>query len=89
MARQNKQPISGSSTFTITVGHINFEVSVGPMRTMNKFHDIGGGCPSYHVLLGRSLSGDPITSTIIRQSIYLLPVWERILERKEDKHLRQ
>lgn len=38
---------------SFTIGHIKFELSVEPIRTMNKFHIIGGGCPSYDVLLNR------------------------------------
>lgn len=34
--------------------HINLKFIVLPIRTVNKFHVIGGHFPSYHVLLGRT-----------------------------------
>lgn len=39
---------------SFTRSHINLELTVGLIRTMNKFHFIGGGSPSYHVLFGRT-----------------------------------
>lgn len=48
--------------FTFTLDHINLEVTVGPMRTMNKFHIVGGRSPSYY-----AHQGDP-GFTSIKQS---------------------
>lgn len=51
-----KQPISVSSfqgTSSTTLAHINLKLIIGPTRTVNKFHIIGAGCPSDHVILGR------------------------------------
>lgn len=41
------------SRFEVTLGHISLELVIKPMRTMNKFHAIGGRGPSNHVLFGR------------------------------------
>lgn len=80
-----KQPIrvlgfEGASTFTL--GHINLKLTVGSMRTVNKFHVINGGCPSYYVLLGRPWIHQ-------RKAVpYISSVAEGFLERKEDPYLR-
>lgn len=37
----------------ITHGDINLELTVGPVRLMNKLRVIKAGCPSYHVMMER------------------------------------
>lgn len=79
-----KKPIRISSfegTSSFTLGHINLELTVKPMRTMNKFHVIGGGCLSYDVLLGGPRFID------IKPSIHLPTVRKGFLKVEEDPHL--